>query len=130
MRSKNKTKAEWMTLIQICRSSGLTDRSWCEQNGISIHTFYNTISKLREKSCVIPKPLESRVNELPEIVPVSVSSEAGTPVQDVFGLWNTGTPETDTSAAITITVNGCSVEIKNNAGRELIYNTLSALRQL
>ena len=25
MRSKNKTKAEWMTLIQTCRSSGLTD---------------------------------------------------------------------------------------------------------
>ena len=75
MRSKNKTEAEWMTLIQTCCSSGLTDRSWCEQNGISINTFYNTISKLRKKSCVIPKSLESRVNELPEIVPVSVSSE-------------------------------------------------------
>ena len=119
-----------MTLIQTCRSSGLTDRVWCEQNGISINTFYNTISKLRKKSCAIPKSLESRVNELPEIVPVSVSSETVTPVQDVSGQWNTGTPETDTSAAITITVNDCSVEIKNNAGRDLIYNTLSALRLL
>ena len=130
MRSKNKTEAEWMTLIQTCRSSGLTDRSWCEQNGISINTFYNTISKLRKKSCVIPKPLESRVNELPEIVPVSVSSEDNTLVSDVSGQWNTDTPETDTRVAITVTVNGCSVEIKNNAGRDLIYNTLSALQQL
>ena len=130
MRSKNKTEAEWMTLIQTCRSSGLTDRSWCEQNGISINTFYNTISKLRKKSCVIPKSPESRVNELPEIVPVSVSSEDNTLVSDVSGQWNTDTLETDTIAAITVTVNGCSVEIKNNAGRDLIYNTLSALQQL
>ena len=70
------------------------------------------------------------MNELPEIVPVSVSSEDNTLVSDMARQGNTDTLETDTITAITVTVNGCSVEIKNNAGRDLIYNTLSALQQL
>ena len=92
MMSKHKTETEWMALIQTYRSSGLTDRSWCEQNVISIHTFYNTISKFRKKSCVIPKSFESRGNELPEIVPVSVRSEGYTSTGCVWTVeyWYTG----------------------------------------
>lgn len=54
MRNKRRTDEEWLSLIQQCRSSGFSDRVWCEQNDISINTFYNTVTRLRKKSCMIP----------------------------------------------------------------------------
>ena len=30
----------WLNLITQCRSSGLTDRQWCIENGIPVSTFY------------------------------------------------------------------------------------------
>ena len=42
MRNKRRTDEEWLSLIQECRSSGFSDRNWCEQNNISINTFYNS----------------------------------------------------------------------------------------
>ena len=49
MRNKRRTDEEWLSLIQQCRSSGFSDRVWCEQNDISINTFYNTVTKLRKE---------------------------------------------------------------------------------
>jgi hypothetical protein len=34
MQCKRRTQEEWMELIQTCRSSGLSDRTWCIQEGI------------------------------------------------------------------------------------------------
>ena len=48
MRNKRRTDEEWLSLIQQCRSSGFSDRVWCEQNDISINTFYNTVTRLKE----------------------------------------------------------------------------------
>ena len=31
----------WLELISQCRSSGLTDRQWCIENGIPVSTFVN-----------------------------------------------------------------------------------------
>ena len=36
MRNKRRTDEDWLSLIQQCRSSGFSDRVWCEQNDISI----------------------------------------------------------------------------------------------
>ena len=47
MRNKRRTDEEWLSLIQQCRSSGFSDRVWCEHNDISINTFYNTVTRLR-----------------------------------------------------------------------------------
>lgn len=55
MRNKRRTDEEWLSLIQQCRSSGFSDHVWCEQNDISINTFYNTVTRLRKKSCMIPE---------------------------------------------------------------------------
>ena len=35
MRNKRRTDEEWLSLIQQCRSSGFSDRVWCEQNDFS-----------------------------------------------------------------------------------------------
>ena len=31
---------EWLDLIQECRSSGMTDKAWCEMNHIQPSKFY------------------------------------------------------------------------------------------
>ena len=38
----------WLHVIHECRSSGLTNQDWCEQNGISLKSYYYWISKLRK----------------------------------------------------------------------------------
>ena len=55
-----KTEQEWMDLITSCRASGLTDKEWCEQNGIPLSTFYNTARRLRKKAFQIPPKASSR----------------------------------------------------------------------
>lgn len=54
IRAKCRSQEEWLQLIQECRSSGLTDRTWCEQHGIMVSSFYNAVKRLRKKACDIP----------------------------------------------------------------------------
>lgn len=37
-RNRRRTDQEWMDLIQVYRTSGLTDKQWCEENHISAVT--------------------------------------------------------------------------------------------
>ena len=38
----------WLHAIHECRSSGLTNQAWCEQNGISLKNYYYWIAKIRK----------------------------------------------------------------------------------
>lgn len=53
-RANRRSQDEWFQLIQECRSSGLSDRSWCEQHGILVSSFYNAVKRLRKSACDIP----------------------------------------------------------------------------
>lgn len=53
-RANSRSKEEWFQLIQECRSSGLTDRTWCEQHGIMVSSFYNAVKRLRKNAYDIP----------------------------------------------------------------------------
>ena len=46
---------EWFQLITTCRRSGLSDKDWCEQQGIPVSTFYNAVTRLRKRACSIPE---------------------------------------------------------------------------
>ena len=54
MSTTSSSQDHWLELISQCRSSGLTDRQWCIQNGIPISTFYYHVKALRKKACEIP----------------------------------------------------------------------------
>lgn len=132
MQSKRRTDAEWMDIIQKCRNSGLSDQTWCEQNHISINTFYNTISRLRKKSCAIPKTVCCQFGEETEIVslPILEDSELQMPNPAQLKQSTDCNWSATASAALTIRVKNCTVDIQNHACRDLIYNTLLALQQL
>ena len=57
--------AEWSRQVEKCRSSGLSVRSWCEQNGIAVSTFHYRQQKvwdaLQKRNQFVEVPLQ--VNE-------------------------------------------------------------------
>ena len=52
---KYRTDEEWLSLIQECRSSGLTDKQWCEAYQICPSNFYYQIRIFRNRACEIPE---------------------------------------------------------------------------
>lgn len=109
----------WLELITQCRSSGLTDRQWCIQNGIPVSTFYYHIRTLRQKACEIPKAADA-VTQKQEVVQIP--------------LWEMEqhAPETASlsTPSIRLEMQGVRIEILEQAGADVIRNTLLALRQL
>ena len=57
--SKTLNDEHWLNLITQCRSSGLTDRQWCIENGVPVSTFYYHIRTLRKKVCEVPKAVDA-----------------------------------------------------------------------
>jgi hypothetical protein len=49
------TEGQWFDLIQECQTSGLTDRDFCRQRGISTTSMYRHIRKLKQNAYVIPE---------------------------------------------------------------------------
>ena len=109
----------WLSLITQCRSSGLTDRQWCIKNGISVSTFYYHVRALRKKACEVPEA-------------VGVAAQKQEVVQ--LPLWEMKQNPSDTAAlhtpSICLEMQGIRIEIHEQAGADVIRNTLLALRQL
>ena len=64
----------------------------------------------------------------PEIVPLSLVEESRAQLPDSTRQLPADIAPSD--EALTIMVNCCKVAINNNAGRDVIYNTISPLREL
>ena len=70
---------------QECRISGLSDKDWCEQHSIPTSTFYTKISRLRKKTCNIPKAENHAIHESQQVIPLQIVEEAYT---DLETLWD------------------------------------------
>ena len=47
---KQRLKAEkWLAIIRECINSDLSNEVWCEQNNVSIKSYYYYLAKLRKK---------------------------------------------------------------------------------
>ena len=49
----------WLNLITQFRSSRLTDRQWCIENGIPVSTFYYHVRASRKKACEVPEAVDA-----------------------------------------------------------------------
>ena len=109
----------WLKMITLCRASGLTDRQWCIENGIPVSTFYYHARALRKKACEVPEAAEAAVQKQ-EVVQIP--------------LWETEQQNSDPVAlpipSVCLEMQGVRVEIHEQAGADVIRNTLIALRQL
>ncbi len=107
-----RSKQEWFDLITQCKQSGLSNKAWCQENGISIATFYYHAKELslQEQEIV---PVDMETFQISEAFP-TCSSEHNRP-NDV---------------AIEMKYQGMNLIIHSQASGSVIYDTLKALREL
>ena len=109
-RHQRRTDQEWMSLINECRTSGLSDKQWCEEHHIHPSNFYYQIRRLRENACEIP------------------DRELG--LQSLCGQADSETGYADTGTAIIMNYCGIRLEIVNGASGSTICETLRVLQKL
>ena len=152
-RHPKRSDQEWMELIQECRTSGLTDKAWCERNHIQRSSLYYHIRRFRNMACEIPdNPVSSCQVQIPlhritdsasngSVFPVVTEHSSCQEQHEVVAVdfsvpaesEITEQPRNETVAyapAIRVIYSGFSVEIQNTAASETIRNTITALRQL
>jgi len=123
--SKKMDTNKLFQLITECRQSGLTDRQWCIEQGLSPSTFYNWIKRLLKSSSVELPPSIAKSEPQPllrqEVIKVNVI-----PDTKVLQLPS----ETHSDAPIEILFSGIQIRIRNNADAGLIADTVKALRYI
>ena len=73
-----KSDQDWINTIRECRSSGLSDRKWCEVSGMSRNSLCYHIRKLRERGYEIPAAVHSEsASPRQEVVPIMIRDDIG-----------------------------------------------------
>lgn len=129
MRAKKQSTDEWMTIITEARQSGLSDKDWCQKNGISVHTFYNAVKRLRKKACELPERISSGDRSvLPEkqevvrveLVPDDIPDKPAEPPMEAPHLEYLDNPHT----MIELQFNGAVIRVANGADPMLLAKTI------
>lgn len=118
---------QWLDTIIECRTSGLTDRQWCDEHGIASSTFYYNVRKLQDRACDIPETaaLTDSAPQVQEVVPLNIMDSEQPSESELH-------KETrpDPFPSIRMDFEGFHFEIRNNASADVIFNTLQALQKL
>lgn len=133
MRAKHRSREEQMQMIMECRTSGLSDYQWCEQNGINKSSFYNWVNRLRKAGCQFPDS-ESKKHNLPikqEIVKVGVLSneieESPIVEEQNARILKQVVTKTDHAPAVELQMAGTTVRFFNHTDPEILKCTLECL---
>ena len=113
----------WLNAIRECRSSGLTNQAWCEQNNLSLKSYYYWIAQIR-KLAIEDIPRKDNGISLPcTTLPTStVSAETFTEVPVPVS------KHSSSNAAAVIHISDISVDISENISPELLIYILKAVR--
>ncbi len=131
-RAPRRSQEEWLQLIMECRNSGMTDRTWCEQHGILVSSFYNAVKRLRRKACDIPcvsnkkpyaldltsqKQEAVRIDIYPDTIP-----DAAAPAPQVISA-----PHIDNSHTIELMMGDVSLKVSNSVDPVLLQQIIRML---
>lgn len=113
---KQRLKAEkWLAIIRECINSDLSNEEWCEQNNVSIKSYYYYLAKLR-KMAIEQIPYKKRNNVLP-LVPES---------NDIVEIQaSQSTPVCMSSSVMTICQGNTKIEINFNCPEWMIQELLN-----
>ena len=118
-RSNRRTDDQWMELVNTCRASGLSDKDWCDQNNISINSFYNAVHRLRIHAYQIPNQACNKqiinLTTVPDVVKVDIVDE-GSPQEITVP---EPTPHIDNSYTVEILIGEAVIRFSNNADPKL-----------
>ena len=126
IRRKRTSAEEQYRNIMECRASGLSDQQWCIEHEIEPSTFYNWVSRLRQKGTY----------DIPE--PCQAGEFAPAPVQDVVKLdlfpdESFDLPpvkhqiQKDVSPTIEISLGNTTIRISNDADPHLLSHVMRCL---
>lgn len=107
---------EWISIIQAWRSSGLTKKQWCEENGVSLRQFFYWQKNIREELYTEMKKKETGV--------VPVAPAESTALAPAFAeIKVTSVAERQDrqfQPDAVIKVGDISIQLTNTASRELL----------
>ena len=63
-RKQKRTAAEWLEIGERQRKSGLSQRVWCERNGVNYQTYVKRIAEVRAAAAQKPEPVGTEWVEL------------------------------------------------------------------
>lgn len=128
---------EWMALITQCRKSGLSDRAWCDQNGIPSSSFYNAVTRLRKQACEIPETVHAvpimDLRARQDVVRINIVQDELPDVPEVTELSAPQilpTEHLEKSHMIEINLNDFNIRVCNGADPALLKVVLNSLRSL
>lgn len=133
-KANRRSQDEWFQLIQECRSSGLSDRTWCEQHGILVSSFYNAVKRLRKRACDIPQASNRRTYALDltsankqEAVQIDICPDPY-PKAVPSAKQMCPAPYLDNSHTIELMMNNISLKVSNSADLFLLQQIIRMLR--
>lgn len=130
MSSKRVTADEQFRLIMECRQSGISDYQWCQMHGIRPGTFYNWISRLRNRGMTIPissdqvKKTSAPLQEVVKVNLIPDSKSVPAPVQVEQNTCIVPNLATGESPAVEILLGNATIRFFNNTDKSLIETTL------
>lgn len=121
-----RTNEEWLALIKECRSSGLPDKIWCLDHGISTSSFYYNIRRLRKLACSIPEADKKNIVAVTQdVVPLQLNDE------EVSGSYSFPASSADTidpTACISIESHGITVTCRGGVSQFMVCSVIHALQ--
>ena len=104
---------EWAEMVRTCRSSGLTVKEWCLNNGINIKTYYYRLKSVRDFICD---------NKL-----VNITDDCSSAHHDIVPVLVNPAADNDTQQ-IKITTSNISVELPANIQPQLLKAAIEGLK--
>ena len=113
----------WLNAIRECRSSGLTNQAWCEQNNLSLKSYYYWIAKIR-KLAIEDIPRKHHGLSLP-----CATSQTSSSSDEIF----TEVPvpisrQSSSDFAAVIHISDITIDISENVSSEFLVSILKAVR--
>ena len=118
------TLRQWSAMITECRSSGQTVSAWCEENGISIKTYYYRLKRVRIAALSTQdteiQTLRSSGNAFPAFAALTLTDNRLTD------------PHTGDAVApaVTIKAGSMTISIHNEAGAAVITSVIRAANEI
>ena len=122
-----RSKDEWFSIIQECRSSGLPDKVWCREHGIPTSSFYYNIRQFRKQAMEIPQSqsIEKPVTVIQEVVPLQFDEE--TSIQSTHSSGFQYRPEGRTPS-VCINAGEITVTCMSDVSTSLVCSIIQTLR--
>ena len=87
---------EWAEMVRACRSSGISVRRWCMENGVNQKTYYYRLRKVREFFCEDHRDIVPVTCNIPVTAPADIKIQSGN--------MNITMPSTVSSEILTATI--------------------------